>query len=61
MRDMIATADEKSERLMKEHLKLSRRSKLEWARESGHFIQVTQPDYVVDGVNWVLEETKKPI
>ncbi|CAI6342149.1 unnamed protein product [Periconia digitata] len=55
-REMIETADGKSERLMKKHLKLSTRSKLVWARESGHFIQLTQPDVVVEGVEWILKE-----
>lgn len=56
VRELIATADEKSAGLMREHLKLSTRSKLVFAYESGHFIQLTQPDVVVDGVKWVLDE-----
>ena len=56
VRELIRTADEKNESLMKEHLKLSTKSKLVIARESGHFVQLTQPDIVVDGVNWVLSE-----
>jgi hypothetical protein len=55
-REMIRTADEKSEGLMKEHLKLSTKGKLVFAHESGHFVQLTQPDIVVDGVKWVLDE-----
>ncbi|KAF7623812.1 putative alpha/beta hydrolase [Aspergillus flavus] len=55
VRELIRTADEKSEGLMKEHLKLSTKSKLVFAYESGHFVQLTQPDIVVDGVKWVLE------
>ncbi|KAL3418787.1 alpha/beta hydrolase [Phlyctema vagabunda] len=55
-RDMIKSADKKSEGVMKEHLKLSTKSKLVFAHESGHFVQLTQPDIVVDGVKWVLEE-----
>jgi hypothetical protein len=41
---------------MKEHLKLSTKGKLVFAHESGHFVQLTQPDIVVDGVKWVLDE-----
>ncbi|KAF5877551.1 putative alpha beta hydrolase protein [Botrytis fragariae] len=56
VRSLIKTADEKSEGLMKEHLKLSMRGKLVFADKSGHFILVTQPNVVVDGVKWVLNE-----
>jgi hypothetical protein len=55
-REMIRTADEKNKGLMKEHLKLSTKGKLVFAHESGHFVQLTQPDIVVDGVKWVLDE-----
>lgn len=52
--EMIRTADEKSKGLMHELLKLSTTNKLVFARESGHFVQYTQPDVVTDGVKWVL-------
>jgi pimeloyl-ACP methyl ester carboxylesterase len=39
---------------MKEFLKLSTKSELVFATESGHFAQMTQPEIVVDGVKWVL-------
>lgn len=55
-REMIETADEKHVGLMKEHLKLSTKGKLVFAHESGHFVQLTQPDVVIDGVKWVLDE-----
>lgn len=55
-REMIRTADEKHMGLMKEHLKLSTKAKLVLAQESGHFVQLTQPDLVVDGVKWVLDQ-----
>ncbi|KAA8642737.1 hypothetical protein EYZ11_012997 [Aspergillus tanneri] len=55
VRELIRTADEKSEGLMKEFLKLSTKSKLVFAHESGHFVQLTQPDIVVNGVKWVLD------
>ncbi|TGO26009.1 hypothetical protein BPAE_0068g00430 [Botrytis paeoniae] len=56
VRNLIKIADEKSEGLMKEHLKLSTRGKLVFADKSGHFILVTQPNMVVDGVKCVLDE-----
>ncbi|KAJ4312513.1 hypothetical protein N0V94_007406 [Neodidymelliopsis sp. IMI 364377] len=57
VRELILTADEKSEGLMKQFLKLSTRSKLVSAGKSGHFIQLTQPDVVADGVMWVLDQS----
>lgn len=56
--EMIRTADEKNECLMKELAKVSTRSRVVFARESGHFVQLTQPEIVVDGVRWVLENTE---
>ncbi|EED18741.1 conserved hypothetical protein [Talaromyces stipitatus ATCC 10500] len=58
VRELISTADEKSEGLMKEFLKLSTKTELVFARESGHFVQLTQPNVVVDGVKWVLENSQ---
>lgn len=55
VREMIRTADEKNEGLMKELTKLSTTNKLVFARKSGHFVQLTEPEIVVDGVKWVLE------
>ncbi|KAI0836630.1 alpha/beta-hydrolase [Hypoxylon sp. FL0890] len=55
VRELIEAVDEKAKRLQNEFLKLSTKSKLIFARESGHFVQMTQPDVVVDGVNWVLD------
>jgi G:T-mismatch repair DNA endonuclease (very short patch repair protein) len=52
---MIRTADKKNEGLMKEFLKLSTKNTLVFAHNSGHFVQLTEPDIVVDGVKWVLE------
>lgn len=54
VKSLIKTADEKSAGLMKEHLMLSRKGKLVFAHQSGHFVQLTQPNIVVDGVEWVL-------
>lgn len=55
VREMIKTVDAKNEGLMKEFLKLSTKSELVFATESGHFVQMTQPEIVVDGVKWVLD------
>jgi len=55
VRDLIRTVDEKNNSLMKEFLKLSTKSKLVTATKSGHFVQMTQPDIVVNGVKWVLD------
>lgn len=55
VREMISTVDQKSKSLMEKFLKLSTRNKLVFATESGHFVQMTQPDIVVDGVKWVLD------
>lgn len=55
VRNMIANVDEKNEGLMKEFLKLSTKSELVFVRNSGHFVQMTQPEIVVDGIEWVLE------
>jgi len=54
--DLISTADEKSASLMREHLQLSTQGRLVFAKESGHFIQLTEPSLVVEGVTWVLDE-----
>ncbi|KAJ5654184.1 alpha/beta-hydrolase [Penicillium lividum] len=55
VRDLIRTVDAKNKALMKEFLKLSTKSELVFATESGHFVQMTQPEIVVDGVKWVLQ------
>jgi hypothetical protein len=54
VRALISTADEKSESIQKRHLELSTKGKLVFARESGHFVQITQPELVVKGVKWVI-------
>lgn len=54
VREFIKTVDAKSEGLMKEFLKVSTKSELVIATKSGHFVQMTQPEIVVDGVKWVL-------
>lgn len=60
VRALIETADEKSESIMRRHLELSTKSKLVFARKSGHFVQMTQPDVVVEGVRWVLNTRSTP-
>jgi len=54
VRELISTADEKSESIMRRHLQLSTNSKLAFASASGHFVQMTQPEVVVEGVKWVV-------
>ncbi|KGO38944.1 hypothetical protein PEX1_018920 [Penicillium expansum] len=54
VRELIKTVDAKNEGLMKEFLKLSTKSELVFATKSGHFVQMTEPEIVVDGVKWVL-------
>ncbi|OBT84843.1 hypothetical protein VE02_07298 [Pseudogymnoascus sp. 03VT05] len=58
LRETIEVIDEENDALIREHLRLSTRGEIVFARESGHFVQVTQPDVVVDGVKWVLDELK---
>ncbi|WYZ36510.1 hypothetical protein EsH8_II_000016 [Colletotrichum jinshuiense] len=55
VREMIKTVDAKNEGLMKEFLKLSTKSELVFATKSGHFVQMTQPEIVVNGVKWVQD------
>jgi pimeloyl-ACP methyl ester carboxylesterase len=55
VRELIKTVDAKNESLQKEFLKLSTKSELVFATESGHFVQMTQPEIVADGVKWVLD------
>jgi pimeloyl-ACP methyl ester carboxylesterase len=50
VRELIKTVDAKNEGLTREFLKLSTKSELVFATESGHFVQMTQPEIVVDGV-----------
>ncbi|KAI9688371.1 MAG: hypothetical protein M1822_001320 [Bathelium mastoideum] len=61
VREMIRTADKMTESVMKEFLKLSTKAELVLAYQSGHFVQLTQPDMVVDGVKWVLDELQNPL
>jgi len=55
VRELIKTVDAKNETLMKEFLKLSTKSELVFTTESGLCVQMTQPEIVVDGVKWVLD------
>ncbi|GFF66297.1 hypothetical protein IFM62136_06574 [Aspergillus lentulus] len=54
VRELIKTVDAKNEGLMKKSLKLSTKSAPVFATESGHCLQMAQPEFVVDGVKWVL-------
>jgi pimeloyl-ACP methyl ester carboxylesterase len=57
-KEMIDTADEKSRELMKGHWEMSEKGTLVFTKDSGHFVQLTQPDLVARGVNWVMDELK---
>jgi pimeloyl-ACP methyl ester carboxylesterase len=59
VRELIKAVDAKNESLMKEFLKLSTKSELVWATESGHFVQLTQPEVVVSGVKWALDNSTR--
>lgn len=54
VREMIKKVDGKNDGIMKEFLKLSTKSELVLTRKSGHFVQLNQPEIVVEGVKWVL-------
>ncbi|KAF6805700.1 alpha/beta hydrolase [Colletotrichum sojae] len=55
VRGLIETVDAKNEAVMREFLKLSTKRELVLATESGHFVQATQPEIIVDGVRWVMD------
>lgn len=55
-RRIIDTADEKNEALQKEHFKLSLDRMMMVASESGHFLQLTEPYTVVNGLLWAIGE-----
>ncbi|KAF9875044.1 hypothetical protein CkaCkLH20_07310 [Colletotrichum karsti] len=56
VRELIDSVDGKNEGLMREFLKVSTQSELVFATESGHFVQMTEPEIVVDGIKWVLDK-----
>jgi pimeloyl-ACP methyl ester carboxylesterase len=58
VRELIEGVDAKTEGLMREFLKLSRKSELVFASRSGHFVQMTEPEIVVDGVKWVVDNLR---
>ncbi|RDW93685.1 alpha/beta fold hydrolase [Aspergillus mulundensis] len=60
VRALIETVDVKSAGLMREFLKISTKSELVFAAKSGHFVQLTEPEIVVDGINWVLDGAPRP-
>jgi pimeloyl-ACP methyl ester carboxylesterase len=55
-REYLRTWDEKHEGLQRGHLNLSSNGRFVVAGESGHHVQLTQPDVVADAVKWVLKE-----
>jgi hypothetical protein len=50
VRELIRTADEKGESLVRQFRSLSTKNKLAFASESGHLVQLTQANIVVGGV-----------
>lgn len=55
VRKLIAEVDAQNESLMKKFEEISTKTELVYATESGHFVQMTQPEIVVDGVKWVQQ------
>jgi pimeloyl-ACP methyl ester carboxylesterase len=55
-RELLDGWDEKDVVLQSGNLGLSNKGKLIKAIQSGHFVQITEPQILVDGVNWVLSE-----
>jgi pimeloyl-ACP methyl ester carboxylesterase len=56
MRDLIETWSEKEEALQREQLVYSTNSTVMIAEESGHRIELTQPEVIADAVKWCLAE-----
>ncbi|RAO70816.1 uncharacterized protein BHQ10_006828 [Talaromyces amestolkiae] len=56
--DMIETYDALDEKWQKGLLGLSRRSRWVKAEKSGHNVQLTEPDVIVQEVKWVLENVQ---
>ena len=56
MRELIETWNEKEEALQREQLVYSTSSSVLIAEESGHRIELTQPDIIAKAVVWCLEE-----
>lgn len=56
MRELIETWTEKEEMLQREQLVYSTNSTVMIAEESGHRIELTQPDVIADAVKWCLKE-----
>lgn len=55
---MLSTWDEKDESLQSEILSLSSCTRYIETKNSGHNVQLTEPDIIVEGVNWVLSQTR---
>ncbi|RMZ69983.1 alpha beta hydrolase [Pyrenophora seminiperda CCB06] len=59
MRELIETWSEKEEALQREQLVYSTNSTVMVAEQSGHRVELTQPEVVVDAVLWCLQEFTK--
>jgi pimeloyl-ACP methyl ester carboxylesterase len=55
-RTYLETWDEKARELQMEQLSLSRKNRFVVAEESGHNVQLSQPELIAEGVKWVLNE-----
>lgn len=55
-RRLLETFHEKDRQLQLEALSLSRTSRVLVAEESGHNVQFTNPEVIVEGVKWVLSQ-----
>lgn len=56
MRELIETWSEKEEALQREQLVYSTNSTVMIAEESGHRIELTQPEIIADAAKWCLQE-----
>ncbi|MCJ1287851.1 hypothetical protein MMC26_007203 [Xylographa opegraphella] len=52
---LFATFDALEEKLQREQLRLSSHSRYHFTENSGHNVQVYEPDLVVDEVKWILQ------
>lgn len=58
-REILSTWDEKDRSLQSEIMGLSTNSRYVEAKNTGHNVQLTEPDIIVQGVEWVLSRVQK--
>ncbi|EEA26900.1 hypothetical protein TMatcc_004816 [Talaromyces marneffei ATCC 18224] len=56
--EILSTWDEKDESLQSETLSLSSKTRYTETKNSGHNIQLSEPDLIISSVNWVLSQAK---